>query len=205
MKKVVYKSNGTVSEGRSSMDDNEIINLYWQRNGQAIKETADKYGIYCFKISLNILGDMSDSEENVNDTYMKTWSSIPPNRPNSLKAYLAKITRNLALNRYKASHTQKRYASEFAVSLDELDICISSKSAVEDEAEISALGRCISDFLYMQKQDVRNVFVCRYFYCDSIDDIASRFGYSRSKIKSMLMRTRTRLKSYLEKEGYLEE
>lgn len=187
------------------MDDNEIVDLYWKRNEQAIKETADKYGAYCLKISLNILEDMSDGEENVNDTYMQAWSSIPPHRPNSLKAFLAKITRNLALNRYKAAHTQKRHATEFALSLDELDICTPSKITVEDEVGIVYLSKCISDFLYQQNTDVRGVFVCRYFYCESIEDIAIRFGYSQSKIKSMLMRTRTKLKSYLQKEGNFEE
>ena len=118
------------------MDDNEIVDLYWKRNELAIKETDEKYGAYCLKISLNILADLSDSEENVNDTYMQTWSSIPPQRPNSLKAFLARIARNLALNKYKASHTQKRLASEFAIPLDELDICIPSKITVEDEVGI---------------------------------------------------------------------
>lgn len=187
------------------MDDNEIVDLYWKRNEQAIKETDDKYGAYCLKISLNILGDTSDSEENVSDTYLQTWSSIPPQRPNLLKAFLAKIARNLALNKYKAAHTQKRYASEFAISLDELDICIPSKITVEDEVGMAQLSKCISDFLYQQSADARGVFVCRYFYCEPIKDIAVRFGYSHSKIKSLLMRTRTRLKTYLQKEGYFEE
>lgn len=187
------------------MNDNEIIDLYWQRNDQAIKETSDKYGTYCLKISLNILKDLSDSEENVNDTYMQAWSSIPPHWPDSLKAFLAKIARNLALNKYKAAHAQKRCVSEFALSLDELDICTPSKITVEDEVGIAQLSKCINDFLYRQSTDVRRVFVCRYFYCDSIEDIAVRFGYSHSKIKSMLMRTRARLRIHLEKEGYFEK
>lgn len=187
------------------MDDKGIVDLYWERNEQAIRETADKYGAYCLKISLNILGDLSDSEENVNDTYFRAWSSIPPNRPDSLKAFLAKIARNLALNRYKAAHTQKRRASSFAVSLDELDICTPSKITVEDEVGVAQLSKCISDFLYRQSRDARGVFVCRYFYGESVEEIAARFGYSHSKIKSMLMRTRIRLRSYLQKEGYFEK
>ena len=187
------------------MDDNEIVDLYWQRNERAIRESADKYGAYCLKISLNILEDMSVSEENVNDTYFQAWSSIPPHRPDSLKAFLAKIARNLALNRYKSAHTQKRRASEFAMSLEELDICTPSKITVEDEIGMAQLSKCISKFLYQQSADARSVFVCRYFYCESIEEIAACFGYSSSKIKSMLMRTRTRLKSYLQKEGYIEE
>lgn len=187
------------------MEDSEIVDLYWKRDERAIKETADKYGAYCLKISLNILENMSDGEENVNDTYMQAWASIPPHRPDSLKAFLAKIARNLSLNRYKAAHTQKRHASEFAISLDELDICTPSKITVDDEMGMALLSKCISDFLYQQNTDVRGVFVCRYFYCESIEVIAVRFGYSQSKIKSMLMRTRTKLKSYLQKEGYFEE
>ena len=187
------------------MDDSEIVELYWQRDEQAIKETADKYGGYCLKISLNILEDMSDSEENVNDTYLQAWSSIPPNRPKSLKAFVARIARNLALNRYKAEHTQKRRGSAFAVSLDELDVCTPSKVTVEDEAGLSQLSQCISEFLYQQSPDARGIFVCRYFYCESIEDIANRFGFSHSKIKSTLMRTRAKLKSHLQKEGYFEE
>ena len=165
------------------MDDNEIVDLYWQRDEQAIKETADKYGTYCLKISLNILEDMSDSEENVNDTYMNAWRSMPPNRPDILMAFLGKLARNLALNRLKAKHTQKRASGEFALSLDELDICTPSKVTVEDEIGIEELSKSISRFLYSQKEDLRNVFVCRYFYCDSIEDISSRFGFSQSKVK----------------------
>ena len=187
------------------MDDNEIVELYWHRDEQAIKETADKYGTYCLKISLNILGDLSDSEENVNDAYMQAWSSIPPSRPKSLKAFIAKIARNLALNRYKAEHTQKRRASEFAVSLDELDVCTPSKVSLEDEMGMAELSRCISEFLYKQSSDARSIFVCRYFYSESVEDIAARFGFSQSKVKSTLMRTRTKLRSYLQKEGYFEE
>ena len=187
------------------MDDNEIVELYWQRDEQAIKETADKYGTYCLKISLNILGDMSDSEENVNDAYMQAWSSIPPSRPKSLKAFIAKIARNLALNKYKAEHTQKRLASAFAVSLDELDVCTPSKVSLEDEMGMAELSRCISEFLYKQSIDARNIFVCRYFYSESIEDIAARFGFSQSKVKTTLMRTRTKLKAHLQKEGYFEE
>ena len=111
----------------------KIVDLYWRRDEQAIKETADKYGAYCFKISMNILSDLPESEENVNDTYMQTWNSIPPNSPNLLAAFVAKIARNLALNKYQAKHAQKRLISEFTQSLSELDIYIPSKISVEDD------------------------------------------------------------------------
>ena len=189
-KKVVYINDGTFEKGEVPMDDKEIVELYWQRNEQAIKETADKYGAYCRKISLNILSDLSDSEENVNDAYMQAWLSIPPHKPDSLMAFLGKLTRNLALNRYKAMHAKKRLWNQFAISLDELSDCTPSNIMVEQKAEIAELGKSINSFLYSQKEDIRNVFICRYFYCDSVEEISDRFGYSQSKIKSMLMRAR---------------
>ena len=143
------------------MDDHEIVELFWQRNEQAIKKTADKYGAYCMKISQNILQDMFISEENVNDTYMQAWNSIPPSRPERLMAFLGKLARNLALNKYKASHAQKRVGDTFAISLDELDCCTPSKVAAENEAEISELSKIISKFLYEEKEIARKVFVCR--------------------------------------------
>ncbi|MBC8611893.1 RNA polymerase factor sigma-70 [uncultured Ruminococcus sp.] len=186
------------------MDDQKIVDLYWRRDEQAIKETADKYGAYCFKISMNILSDLPESEENVNDTYMQTWNSIPPNFPSLLAAFVAKIARNLALNKYQAKHAQKRLTNEFTQSLSELDIYIPSKISVEDEIEIKKLSQSISNFLYTESLEARNIFIRRYFYCDSIKDISTHCQYSQSKIKSMLMRTRKRLKLYLEKEGYYE-
>lgn len=187
------------------MDDNRIIELYWQRDEQAVAETAGKYGTYCMKISMNILNSIPDSEENVNDTYVQAWESIPPNRPNILKAFLAKIARNLAINKYNAQHAQKRIGGEYALSLDELDVCTPSNVTVEDETSVAALSASISSFLHAQEKDVRNVFVCRYFYCESVAAISKRFGFSQSKVKSMLMRTRDRLKLHLEKEGYIYE
>lgn len=187
------------------MDDHEIIELYWKRNEQAIERTAEKYGAYCMKISMNILQDQADSEENVNDTYMQVWKTIPPNRPNRFIAFLGKLTRNLALNKYKANHTQKRIANEFSASLEELDLCTPTKLTVDDQVGISELSKIISAFLHEQKEEMRNVFICRYFYNESIDEIAKRYGYSQSKIKSMLMRARTRLRHRLEEEGYYEE
>lgn len=187
------------------MDDNKIVELYWQRNEQAINETAEKYGTYCMKISYNILADKYDSEENVNDTYMQAWKSMPPHRPNRLIAYLGKLARNLALNRYKARNAQKRTSDNFSVSLDELDFCTPSGLTVEDEAEIADLSNSINIFLHKQDESARKIFVCRYFYCETIEDIATRFGFSQSKVKTTLMRTRKRLRNQLEAEGYFYE
>ncbi len=187
------------------VEDNAIIELYWNRDDRAVSQTAEKYGVYCMKISQNILNNFSDSEENVNDTYLKAWNSIPPTRPKILSAYLGRIARNLALNRYKARHAKKRTGDEFSVSLDELSQCTPSGVSVEDEVQIKKLGQTINRFLSEQKEDVRAVFVCRYFNCDSIEEISSKSGFSQSKIKSILMRTRMKLRLCLEKEGYYEE
>lgn len=184
------------------MDDNKIIDLFENRNQLAIGAVADKYGDYCMKISLNILSDSADSEENVNDTYMQIWNSIPPQKPESLTAYIAKIARNLAINKLKHRNAAKRNASECTLSFAELDECTPSGVSVENEAEVKMLSRHISDFLYTQKEDVRKVFVRRYFFCDSVEDIADRFGFGLSKVKSMLMRTREKLRAYLQTEGY---
>ena len=186
------------------MDDEKIIELYWQRDEQAIKETDCKYRSYCMTISKNILSDLSDSEENVSDTYMQMWNSIPPHRPRMFTAFLGRITRNLALNKLKARHAKKRMAGEFALSLNELDACVPSNISVDDELRIAELSKCLSRFLYSQSAQSRNVFICRYFYCYSISDISELFGYGQSKVKSILMRTRARLKLHLEKEGILD-
>lgn len=177
--------------------DNYIIELFWQRDELAIKEVEAKYGRYCTRIAMNILGDVRDAEETVNDTYLQTWNSIPPTRPNSLSAYMGKITRNLSINKYNARNTQKRSASEYALSLEELGECIPNRLSEIDSDEL-ALNQCINSFLQRQKKEHRMIFVCRYFYCDSIDDIKKRFGKSESKVKSVLFRMRNKLKYYLE-------
>jgi len=184
------------------MEDTKIIELYWQRDERALQETADRYGSYCMKISMNILADESDSEENVNDTYLNTWNSIPPTRPESLIAYLGKVCRNLALNRYKARNTQKRGGGELALSLDELSGIIPDISTVEDAVEGKALSEAISAFLWQQKPEMRRVFVWRYFYCESVEEVAKRFSISESKVKSILFRLRNKLRIYLESEGF---
>ena len=184
------------------MDDKQIVELYWQRNEQAIAETAAKYETYCMKISQNILSDRADSEENVNDTYLHAWKAIPPQRPAILSAFLGRIARNLAINKYKARHAEKRAHDEFALSLDELDICTPSGLSVEDDAAAAALTAQINTFLRGLPTEMRRVFICRYFYAESVGEIAARQGATESKIKSMLLRSRLRLKAQLEKEGY---
>lgn len=189
----------------TKMNDDRIVELYWQRDEQAIRETDIKYGSYCLKISLNILANAADGEENVNDTYLKAWMSMPPHRPENLMAFLGKLTRNLALNKYKAKYAERRIANEFALSVDELDDCTPSNTDVDNEILMSELSKNINGFLHSQKKEIRDVFICRYFFCDSVKEISERFGYSQNKVKSILMRARKRLRLYLEKEGYFYE
>jgi len=178
------------------MDDRQIVDLYWQRDEHAIEATAAKYESYCMKISQNILSDRADSEENVNDTYLHAWQAMPPQRP--------KIARNLALNRYKARSAQKRQGDVFALSLDELDDCTLTLSSPDDEAMAAELGRSISAFLRTQSEEVRSMFILRYFYCEPVEALAARFHCGESRIKTTLLRTRRKLKEHLIKEGYCE-
>ena len=177
------------------MQDGQIVELYFARKEEAIAATSAKYNSYCMQIAMNILHNREDSEECVNDTYLAAWNSIPPQRPEKLAAYLGRLTRNLSLNRYKSMNAARRGGGELALSLTELDECIADSSA-EHNAEDT--GKLISEFLYTQQKETRQVFVRRYFYNDSIADIADRFGMSDSKVKSMLHRTRLALKAYLE-------
>ena len=154
-------------------DDNYIIGLYFDRDERAIAATQDKYGGYCYKIAVNILGDGGYAEEAVSDAMLGVWNSIPPTRPNSLNAYIGKIVRNAAINRYNKIHADKRAASEFAVSLDELNYCLAA--ANEPSADVNGISDCINEFLAEQKKQNRVLFVRRYFYCDSCNEIADKF------------------------------
>lgn len=182
------------------MNDNQIVELFWERSELAISETAGKYGNYCHRIALNILANHEDAEECVNDTYLKAWNSMPQNRPSLLSAYLGKITRNLAFNKYKHRRTQKRGGGEIELVLHELEDCLASKNNVEDTLETDELAKAISDFLRTLNKDMMTVFVMRYWYSDSISSISSRMGMSESKVKSILFRCRGKLKAYLESE-----
>lgn len=183
------------------MEDERIIDLYWARQENAIVETDKKYGNYCRSIALHILKSMEDSEECVNDTWMKAWDSMPPKRPDFLSAFLGKITRNLSISRYRMSHARKRGSGEVDLLLMELEECLPSAKSVEEEIEGRETARAIDCFLYGIDEESRNIFVRRYFFVDSIKEIAERFDVSESKVKSQLFRTRNRLKDHLEKEG----
>ena len=180
------------------LDDSSITDLFFCRSEEAISRCAEKYGAYCGKICMNILCDGQDSEECLNDTWLSAWNAIPPQRPGSLGAFLGKIARNHALNRLAARTAAKRRGD--TVPLEELGECVPDSRAA-DGADARELGRMISDFLKTQPESARRAFVCRYFYCDCVRDIAARLGFSEGKVKSLLFRTRAGLKKYLEGEG----
>lgn len=183
------------------MEDSMIINLYWERSESAIVETSIKYGKYCKCIACNILDSNEDAEECVNDTYLHAWDSIPPHRPIYLTAYLGKITRNLALNKYKLANTVKRGGGTVTLLLNELEDCIPARKSVEEEYEAGILAKSISDFLRSIDAQNRAIFIRRYWYSDSISMISERYQMSVSKIKAKLFRCRIKLKKYLEEEG----
>lgn len=180
------------------MQDAEIIELYFARNEQAISATDEKYGAYCTTIAYNILHDGFDSEECVNDTYMRVWNTVPPTRPNIFSAFLAKITRNLAIDRYKAAAAKKRISG--TESLDEIAECLGGRD-ISEELELKALGALISRFLLKESELARRIFTRKYFFEDTVSDIAKAHGISESYVKTLLHRERKRLLVYLEKEG----
>ena len=181
------------------MDDLKIIELYFQRDEQAIIETDYKYGKLCHSIAYNILNNHEDSEECVNETYVGVWNAIPPTRPNNLMAFVCKIARNLSLKRLEFLRREKR-SSAVILSLEELEEVLSDDRFAPDVSD-EDLGKLISKFLYNQKEDFRNVFIRKYYFFDSIKEIAERYSFSESKVKNMLFHTRKKLREYLIKEG----
>jgi RNA polymerase sigma-70 factor (ECF subfamily) len=189
------------------LNDTTILELYESRNESAISETAKRYGSYCLSIAVNILQSREDSEEIVNDTYLKAWNAIPPERPTKFASFLGVITKNLSLNRYKASRTQKRSGrSEDGTAflmLSELEECVPASETVETQVDAAILREAIEVFLTTIPHNDEVFFLRRYWHNDSIADVAERFGVSESRVKSSLFRTRNKLKAHLEKEGVL--
>ncbi len=184
------------------MRDEKIIDLYWERNEQAIKHTDEKYGKYLSKIAYNILADKEDSKESVNDTYLAAWNSMPPQRPTALSAYLGKITRQISIDIFRKRNREKRKGSEFAVSYDELNDILSAGNMTEEQVQAKLLGEAINRFLLDQPKEVRNLFIGRYYFLDPLKEAARYCGMSEGKAKSILYRTRLMLKEYLQKEGF---
>ena len=184
------------------MEDKAIIDLYWARNEQAIFETEKKYGNYCWSIAQNILHNRADTEECVNDTWLKAWSSLPPQKPSILSAYLGTITRNLSLNRCRSASSQKRGQGIFPLVYEELEESIPDNCAVEHTVALRELGRQIDSFLRTLSQIDCCIFLRRYWYMDTTRQIAQRCHMTESGVKVNLHRTRKKLKTYLEQEGY---
>lgn len=183
------------------MTDEQIIQLYKLRSEQAIVETTAKYGTYCRTIAYGILKNNEDSEECLSDTCLKAWESIPPHKPNPLSTFLGRITRNLALNKLKHASAQKRGGCEYQPALEELSDCIPDSCSPEQVFEAHELARLLNAFLAKQTPQARKVFMQRYWYLNSVKEIADHFGFTESKVKMILLRSRNQLKKVLEKEG----
>lgn len=185
------------------MEDMQIIQLYFDRSEEAIVETDRKYGPYCYSIACNILPDREDARECVSDTYLVAWRAIPPQWPKVLGAFLGKITRNISLDCWRRNHRQKRGGGEVVLALEELGDCVADSQSVETQMERRQLAQILNHFLTELPETERQVFLCRYWYLDSVATIAGYFGFTESKVTSMLHRTRKKLRMALEKEGLL--
>ncbi len=184
------------------MQDIQIVNLYINRDETALAETDNKYGKYLKKIAFNLLSEAEDVEECLNDTYMRAWNTIPPNRPEHLNIYLGKIIRGLSVDLIRRKGADKRGGAQYTVAMSELIDCVDSET-VESGYDAKSLGTAVNNFLKGLKPVQRNAFIRRYFFCDSVQEIADGLGYSLSKTKSLLFRMRNALKVYLESEGFL--
>ena len=179
------------------MDDAEIVELYWQRSERAIPETDAKYGRYCRAVAQRIVNSREDAEECVNDTWLGAWNAMPDKRPSVLSTFLGYITRNLALNRLEARRSQKRGGGEAALALDELADCVPSDQNPERRVEQKELEAAVDVFVASLPDAERRMFIARYWFLLPIDEIASRLGCTRSKVKTTLHRTRNKLRTYL--------
>lgn len=187
------------------MEDRKILDLFWQRKEKAIAEVEKKYGNYCATVAGNILWDKEDIGECLNDTWYRAWKGIPPEKPGNLRMYLAKITRNLAIDKYRSNTAQKRGGTTVSLVLDELQECISGTGNVEQEMNVRQLGQIINSFLYTLPKRDANIFIRRYFYMEHTTVIAKGYGIQESNVHMILHRTRKKLKALLIKEGYLYE
>lgn len=185
------------------MEDSRIIDLYWARSERAITESEGKYGSYCYQIAYHILYSREDAEESVSDTWLGAWNSMPPHRPNLLAAFLGKITRRCSIDRWRRYSAEKRGGGEMPLALSELQNCVVGTEDVEQEIDRKELVNAVDRFLDTLQEQERRVFLHRYWYLDSVSEICSRFGYSKSKVTTMLHRTRLKLRSRLEQEGLL--
>ncbi len=182
------------------MTERELVKLYLMRDEAAIRESEAAYGAYCQTIARRILHDEGEAAECVNDAWFQAWQTIPPAEPEHLGAYLAKITRNLALSRYRKAHSQKRGADRVELCLDELSECLPDGDTPENAAERELLAKTVNDFIAGLPGDERVMFVRRYFYLDSVSEVANRMGCSQAKVKTAMFRCRKKLQEWLKKE-----
>ncbi len=184
------------------MQDEKIVELYWQRDEAAIQETQLKYDRYLHKIAYNILEDEEDSKESVNDSYLAAWNSMPPHKPVTLSTYLGKLTRRISIDIFRKRNRQKRKNSQYSLALTELEECVSAGDTTAEAVDAKVLGEVLSAFLWGISEEARHVFLGRYYFQDSVKEVSRYCCMSEAKVKSLLYRTRLELKTYLEKEGY---
>ena len=183
------------------MDDARIVELFWQRDEAALAETEAKYGSYCLAIAKGILRDAEDAKECVNDTWLATWNAIPPHRPDVLSTFVGKITRRLSLKKFRDKSADKRGGNAVEESIDEMEDCFPADMRIDEKLDAEELGRLINAFLDTLPADERRVFLRRYWFFDSVADIATRYRFGQSKVKMILKRTRDKLMVCLQKEG----
>ncbi|WP_298032067.1 RNA polymerase sigma factor [uncultured Dysosmobacter sp.] len=183
------------------MEDSRIVDLYWQRSGDAITETHAKYGNYCYAIAHNILANGQDAEECVNDTWLGAWNAMPIHRPEKLKLFLGKIARRTALGRFQAARAEKRGGGELPLVLEELGDCVPSVPSAAQAAEDRELERALNRFLHTLPEQACDLFLRRYWFAEPLADIAARYRLNPNTVKTSLFRSREKLRRYLEKEG----
>ena len=182
------------------MEDNQIIELFFRRDETALTETANKYGGFCLRIAMNVVNVREDAEECVNDTYHTAWNQIPPTKPDSFKAFLGRIVRNFAISKYRVLHAKKRF-NGLEVMLSELSDCIPGTESVEQEIEAKELSEYINTWLESLKTEDRVLFVRRYWYGDSVQNLAKKSNTTAAKMAQTMLRLRKSLKAYLEQKG----
>ena len=183
------------------MEDIQIVDLFWERSENAISETANKYGHYCYSIAYNILHSNEDSEECVNDTYLNAWNAMPYQRPSKLSAFLGRITRNLSLQRWEKYTAEKRGEGQVPLALDELQECIPTTDSTDQIVDDIVLVDLLNRFLASLTLEKRRIFMRRYWFLSTITEIAADFSVFESKVKMSLLRSRNELRQLLEKEG----
>lgn len=185
-----------------NFEDFEIVRLFTERNETAISAAMEKYKSYCMRIALNILHSHEEAEECVNDAFLKAWELIPPHKPQTLSTFLGKITRNLAINRYRQAFAEKRGSGDTALAFEELSEIVSGNADVQGKAERQELLGEINAFLKRLPERQRNVFICRYWFCESVREVAERFSISESNVSVILNRVRKKLREHLQKRGF---